>query len=234
MSFINTLKKSLEEVHAKRADPWHLRLEAARGKVGDDGVERISTHTLFDILEVPQRRRNAGACTTGETHARAWLGSDQGAWTHPWRLQGSGARIRKRQKIRNALVRVLHNETIAPYTSLGPPQNEELSTTNKGLAGVEPPPATSPTRGSESEHMPKSNKTGTNNKSDGLTDHHCRVNRLFSKRDKTIEDLIVAWSKRQEAKNTDEEAEEHAVEVLNRAADALVLVHLAMTFEVIG
>jgi hypothetical protein len=62
MSFISTLKKSLEEVHAKRADPWHLRLQGVRGKVGDDGVERISTHTLFDILEVPQARRDAGSC----------------------------------------------------------------------------------------------------------------------------------------------------------------------------
>jgi hypothetical protein len=62
MSFISTLKKTSEEIRAKRADPWHLRLEAVRGKVGDDGVERISTHILFDILEVPQRSRTAGSC----------------------------------------------------------------------------------------------------------------------------------------------------------------------------
>ncbi|MFY9839210.1 MAG: hypothetical protein WAK55_22590 [Xanthobacteraceae bacterium] len=62
MSFISTLKKTSEEIRAKCADPWHLRLEAARGRVGDDGVERISTHTLFDILEVPQRCRTAGSC----------------------------------------------------------------------------------------------------------------------------------------------------------------------------
>jgi hypothetical protein len=36
--------RTRDEVRAKRADPWR------RGKVGDDGVERISTHTLFDIL----------------------------------------------------------------------------------------------------------------------------------------------------------------------------------------
>lgn len=62
MSFINTLKKTSDEIRAKHADPWHVRLEAARGRLGDDGVERISTHTLFDILEVPQRSRTAGAC----------------------------------------------------------------------------------------------------------------------------------------------------------------------------
>src|SRR5262249_24921911 len=62
MSFLDTLRRPRDEVRAKRADPWHLRLEGVRGKVGDDGVDRISTHTLFDILEVPQRSRTAGAC----------------------------------------------------------------------------------------------------------------------------------------------------------------------------
>jgi hypothetical protein len=61
-SFINTLKRTRDQVRAQRADPWHLRLEGVRGKMGDDGVECISTHTLFDILEVPQRGRTAGAC----------------------------------------------------------------------------------------------------------------------------------------------------------------------------
>jgi len=44
------------------ADPWRLRLERVRGKVGDDGIERISTQVLFDHLEVFQRSRGAGAC----------------------------------------------------------------------------------------------------------------------------------------------------------------------------
>ena len=44
------------------ADPWRLRLERVRGRIADDGVERISTQTLFDHLEVPQRSRGAGAC----------------------------------------------------------------------------------------------------------------------------------------------------------------------------
>ena len=62
MSFLSTLKKSREHVRAQQADPWHVRLEAVRGRVGDDAVERIATHTLFDILEIPQGRRTAGAC----------------------------------------------------------------------------------------------------------------------------------------------------------------------------
>ena len=31
-----------------------------RGKAGFDGLERISTQVLLDILEVPQRERTAG------------------------------------------------------------------------------------------------------------------------------------------------------------------------------
>jgi hypothetical protein len=42
-------------------DPWRLRLERVQGKKGFDGLERISTQTLLDILEVPQRQRTAGA-----------------------------------------------------------------------------------------------------------------------------------------------------------------------------
>jgi hypothetical protein len=39
-----------------------MRPESVHGKLGDDGVERISTQTLFDILEVPQRSHTAAAC----------------------------------------------------------------------------------------------------------------------------------------------------------------------------
>jgi hypothetical protein len=45
---------------AQPIDPWRLRLERVRGTTGFDGLERISTQTLMDILEVPQRSRTAG------------------------------------------------------------------------------------------------------------------------------------------------------------------------------
>jgi hypothetical protein len=41
---------------------WRLHLERVRGTTGFDGLERISTQTLMDILEVPQRKRTAGVC----------------------------------------------------------------------------------------------------------------------------------------------------------------------------
>src|SRR6516162_6162432 len=45
---------------AQHVDPWRLRLEGVRGTTGFDGLERISTQALMDILEVPQRKRTAG------------------------------------------------------------------------------------------------------------------------------------------------------------------------------
>ena len=62
MSFLTKLHEAEAKLAAQGADPWSLRLERLRGQVGDDGIERISTQTLFDILEVPQRSRRAGAC----------------------------------------------------------------------------------------------------------------------------------------------------------------------------
>jgi hypothetical protein len=46
---------------AKNADPWRFTLERVRGKVDFfDGLERISSQTLLDLLEVPQRNRTPG------------------------------------------------------------------------------------------------------------------------------------------------------------------------------
>ena len=61
MSFIDRLREAQARLAAQNADPWHVRLERVCGTVGDDGIERISTQTLFDYLEVLQRSRGAGA-----------------------------------------------------------------------------------------------------------------------------------------------------------------------------
>ena len=62
MSFMTRLHEAQANSKARTADPWRLPLERLHGKVGDDGIERITTQLLFDILEVPQRSRGAGAC----------------------------------------------------------------------------------------------------------------------------------------------------------------------------
>ena len=62
MSWLDELHKTRAKLATQNADPWRLRLERLCGHVGDDGIERITTQLLFDILEVPQRSRGAGAC----------------------------------------------------------------------------------------------------------------------------------------------------------------------------
>jgi hypothetical protein len=62
MTWIEMLQQSKAEALARNSDPWLMRLERVRGRIGDDGVERISTQAVFDVLEVPQASRGAGAC----------------------------------------------------------------------------------------------------------------------------------------------------------------------------
>jgi hypothetical protein len=59
VSFLAKLRNAQAET-AQPVDPWRLRLEGVRGTTGFDGLERISTQMLMDILEVPQRKRTAG------------------------------------------------------------------------------------------------------------------------------------------------------------------------------
>jgi hypothetical protein len=62
VSLIDEFHQAKAKLAARSAEPWRLPLERVHGKIGDDGVERITTQLLFDILEVPQRSRGAGAC----------------------------------------------------------------------------------------------------------------------------------------------------------------------------
>jgi hypothetical protein len=61
MSWLGKLERASAEMAARSADPWRLRLERLHAKIGEDGIERVTTQLLFDILEVPQRSRGAGA-----------------------------------------------------------------------------------------------------------------------------------------------------------------------------
>ncbi|MGB8016839.1 MAG: hypothetical protein WCF80_13300, partial [Pseudolabrys sp.] len=62
MAYLTKLHEAEAEIAAPNSDPWRLPLERVRGKAGDDGIERVTTQMLFDILDVPQRSRGAGAC----------------------------------------------------------------------------------------------------------------------------------------------------------------------------
>jgi hypothetical protein len=60
--FVTMLRQTRAKLTSRALDPWRLRLERVRGKVGDDLVERVSTQDLLDLLEVPQRSRTAATC----------------------------------------------------------------------------------------------------------------------------------------------------------------------------
>ena len=62
MSFIQLLSERRAKALVIAEDVWQLRLQRVRGLIGGDGIERVSTQALFDLLDVPQRGRAAGAC----------------------------------------------------------------------------------------------------------------------------------------------------------------------------
>jgi hypothetical protein len=59
---VSLLEKLREESFAVNCpdDPWLEPLHRVRGKVEFDGMERVSSQTLLDMLAVPQRSRTAG------------------------------------------------------------------------------------------------------------------------------------------------------------------------------
>jgi hypothetical protein len=59
MSILGKLRAASLAVECP-ADPWLAPLHRVRGKIEFDGLERVSTQTLLDFLEVPQRSRTAG------------------------------------------------------------------------------------------------------------------------------------------------------------------------------
>jgi hypothetical protein len=59
ISFLEKLREAQAKV-AVPVDPWRFRLERVRGKIDYDGLERVSSQTLLDLLEVPQRNRTGG------------------------------------------------------------------------------------------------------------------------------------------------------------------------------
>jgi hypothetical protein len=53
-------KQNQAEALARKADPWRLPLSRLHGSIGDDGVERITTQVVLDVVGVEQCRRRAG------------------------------------------------------------------------------------------------------------------------------------------------------------------------------
>jgi hypothetical protein len=47
------------QVATRNVDPWLYPLGRVRGHIDFDGLERVTSQTLLDLLEVPQRSRRA-------------------------------------------------------------------------------------------------------------------------------------------------------------------------------
>lgn len=60
MSWLSKLHEAKTEIAARNVEPWRFPLERVRGKIDYDGIERVTTQMLLDVLEVPQCRRRAG------------------------------------------------------------------------------------------------------------------------------------------------------------------------------
>jgi hypothetical protein len=61
MSLLAKLRMANAEMLAQATgDPWLAPLQRVRGKVEFDGLERVTSQTLLDMLEIPQRSRTAG------------------------------------------------------------------------------------------------------------------------------------------------------------------------------
>lgn len=56
-SFHEQLREAADAARAAEQDPWEPILRTLKGRIGHDGVERVSTTDVFDHLEVPMRRR---------------------------------------------------------------------------------------------------------------------------------------------------------------------------------
>src|SRR5246127_4642820 len=56
-SFVQALRHAAEAVRVTKKNPWEPTLQKLKGRIGLDGVERLSTAQIFDLLEVPMRRR---------------------------------------------------------------------------------------------------------------------------------------------------------------------------------
>jgi hypothetical protein len=61
-SLMARMEQAQAELAAQRDDPWRFRLERLRGRLDPDGVERVTTQDVFDVLEVAQRDRTTSAC----------------------------------------------------------------------------------------------------------------------------------------------------------------------------
>jgi hypothetical protein len=72
ISFQARIRAAFEELNrAENEDPWLPTLRTLKGRVGAEGVERISTYDVFEALEVPVHRRSGLTVRLSRVNRRA-------------------------------------------------------------------------------------------------------------------------------------------------------------------
>lgn len=61
VSYVSFVERLRAAKPLASSDPWQRQLKAVRGKVGSDGVERLSTDAIFDTLDLPAFKRTPEA-----------------------------------------------------------------------------------------------------------------------------------------------------------------------------
>ena len=101
-AFVDVLRE-IEETHeeeikknivARNIDPWFAPLSRVKGKIDFvDNLERVSSQTLLDLLEVPQQSRRARFSTNCKTDGPAWLDRSAGAGPDRTRFKRASSRL---------------------------------------------------------------------------------------------------------------------------------------------
>jgi hypothetical protein len=60
-SLLERLKQQIVKTREREREPWFKVLEKLAGRIDNDGIERISTQAIFDLLGIQQARRHRGS-----------------------------------------------------------------------------------------------------------------------------------------------------------------------------
>jgi hypothetical protein len=94
MTWLRRLEDAQVGSVAPDGDRWRRPPERLHGQIGDDGVERITTQRVLDVLEVPQRAPLRRLPSAGEADDGVGVECQPRAGTYESGVSRTGARVR--------------------------------------------------------------------------------------------------------------------------------------------